>query len=92
MWTVLVIGTAEVEPGQHGGTLRQFKGREDGRRRAAVLNGDVVEFSVYYAGSQTLIFNPQKEETCPGGRGGEANNICCQGVSDVGLHGLSLAG
>lgn len=58
-----VISIAKVMLGEDGGPLKQLKGRQDNWQGEAALNGDVIQTSVVYAGSQSLIFPPHKEES-----------------------------
>ena len=59
-----VLGVAEVQFGEEGRSLPEFKGGRHQGKRVPVLDSDVIDRTIVNAGTQRPILLAQEEEPC----------------------------
>ena len=59
-----VVGVVEVQLGEEGGTLQEFKGGRHQGKRVPVLDGDVIDRTIVNARTQGPVLLPHEEEPC----------------------------
>lgn len=74
----------------HGGTLELLEGRKHEREGLYIFYCDLVKTMVVNAGLKITILLAHKEKTCPGRRGGRADETGGERVLDVVPHSFNF--